>query len=107
MPSYSKNEIILVPYPFSDLSSSKVRPAVVVSLPHPSQDILIVPLTSKTVSLLDGELLLSDWSVAGLNVATAIKRGLYTVHESLIIKAIGKLSDADADHLEQSLQAWG
>jgi hypothetical protein len=30
MPNYSKNEIILVHYPFSDLSSSKVRPAVVV-----------------------------------------------------------------------------
>ncbi len=26
MPNYSKNDIILVQYPFSDLSSSKVRP---------------------------------------------------------------------------------
>ena len=41
MPNYSKNDIILVQYPFSDLSSSKVRPAVVVSTPHVSQDILI------------------------------------------------------------------
>jgi mRNA interferase MazF len=106
MPSYSKNDIILVRYPFSDLSSSKVRPAVMVSAPHPSQDILIVPLTSRTESLLDGEFLLSDWSVAGLNVATAVKRGLYTVHESLIIKVIGKLSDGDADNLEQSLRYW-
>ncbi|WP_313654565.1 type II toxin-antitoxin system PemK/MazF family toxin [Planktothrix agardhii] len=106
MPSYSKNDIILVRYPFSDLSSSKVRPAVMVSAPHPSQDILIVPLTSRTESLLDGEFLLSDWSVAGLNVATAVKRGLYTVHESLIIKVIGKLSNVDADYLQQSLRGW-
>lgn len=104
MPSYSKNDVILVRYPFSDLSSSKVRPAVVVNAPHLSQDILIVPLTSKTESLLDGEFLLSDWSKAGLNVATVIKRGLYTVHENLIIKVISKLSDGDADNLEQSLQ---
>ncbi|MGL5196231.1 MAG: type II toxin-antitoxin system PemK/MazF family toxin, partial [Chroococcales cyanobacterium] len=62
MPNYSKNDIILVRYLFSDLSSSKVRPAVVVSAPHPSQDILIVALTSKTVSLLEGEFLLVDWS---------------------------------------------
>ena len=41
MPSYSKHDIILVRYPFSDLSISKVRPAVVISAPqHPSQDIL-------------------------------------------------------------------
>ena len=30
MPSYSKYDVILVRYPFSDLSSSKVRPAVTV-----------------------------------------------------------------------------
>jgi hypothetical protein len=70
-PSYSKHDIILVRYPFSDLSRSKVRPAVVVSTSHPSQDILITPLTSKTGSLLKGEFALSEWAAAGLNVATA------------------------------------
>jgi hypothetical protein len=28
MPNYSKNDIILVRYPFSDLSTSRVRPAI-------------------------------------------------------------------------------
>ena len=106
MPNYSKNDIILVQYPFSDLSSSKVRPAVVVSAPHVSQDILITPLTSKTGALLEGEFMLSEWATAGLNVATAVKRGLYTVHESLVVKVIGKLADADAEQLEQSLRGW-
>jgi mRNA interferase MazF len=41
MSNYSKNDIILVRYPFSDLSSSKVRPAVIVNTPHTSQDIFI------------------------------------------------------------------
>ena len=45
MPNYSKNVIILVRYPFSDLSNAKVRPAVIVNVPHSSQDIMIVPLT--------------------------------------------------------------
>lgn len=106
MPSYSKNDIILVQYPFSDLSTSKVRPAVVVSAPHVSQDVLITPLTSKTGALLEGEFVLSEWRAAGLNVATAVKRGLYTVHESLVVKVIGKLADADAEMLEQSLRGW-
>ena len=106
MPNYSKNDIILVQYPFSDLSSSKVRPAVVVSAPHVSQDILITPLTSKTGSLLEGEFVLSEWAEAVLNVPTAVKRGLYTVHKSLVVKAIGKLADADAEVLEQSLRGW-
>jgi mRNA interferase MazF len=106
MPSYFKHDVILVRYPFSDLSSSKVRPAVVVNAPHSSQDLLIVPLTSKVESLLEGEFTLFEWSAAGLNVATAAKRGLYTVHESLVIKVIGKLVDVDAKLLEQSLRDW-
>ena len=68
MASYSKNDIIMVKYPFSDLSGSKVRPAVIVSVPHPSQDVFIVALTSKTGSLLASEFLLADWAAAGLNV---------------------------------------
>ncbi|MBP5974778.1 type II toxin-antitoxin system PemK/MazF family toxin [Brasilonema sp. CT11] len=106
MPSYSKNDIILVRYPFSDLSSSKVRPAVVVNAPHVSQDIIITPLTSKTGSLLEGEFVLSDWAAAGLNVVTAVKRGLYTVHERLIVTTIGKLANSDVEQLEQSLRSW-
>lgn len=106
MPSCSKNDIILVRYPFSDLSGSKVRPAVVVSASHVSQDIFIVPLTSKTTSLLAFEFVLSDWVAAGLNVSTAVKRGLYTVHQSLVVITIGKLTDSDIEQLEQSLREW-
>lgn len=106
MSNYSKNSIILVRYPFSDLSDSKVRPAVIVSAAHISRDIIIVPLTSKTSSLLLGEFVLSDWSAAGLNVPTAVKRGLYTIESQLIIKVIGRLSKADVQKLQNSLQSW-
>lgn len=106
MPSCSKNDVILVRYPFSDLSNSKVRPAVVVNAPHVSQDVFIVPLTSKITPLLAGEFLLTDWRVAGLNVPTAVKRGLYTVHQTLIVKTVGKLVRPDAEKVECSLQDW-
>jgi mRNA interferase MazF len=106
MPSYSRHTIVLVRYPFSDLSSSKVRPAVVVSAPHPSRDLLITPLTSKTGSLLPGEFVLTQGAAAGLNVTTAVKRGLYTVHESLVIKPLGQLDQADIEQLDESLQSW-
>jgi mRNA interferase MazF len=106
MASSSKNDVILVRYPFSDLSSAKVRPAVVVSAPHVSQDIFIVPLTSRMASLLAGEFLLTDWTAAGLNVPTAVKRGLYTVHRALILKTVGRLTQRDAEQVECSLRAW-
>ena len=106
MPNYSKPEIVLVRYPFSDLTSSKVRPAVVVNAAHTSQDLFVVALTSKTSNLLAGEFVLADWKAAGLNVETALKRGIFTIKQTLVKKRVGKLSDADAEQLENSLRDW-
>lgn len=106
MPSYSKYDVILARYPFSDLTGTKVRPAIVVNAPHVSQDVFIVPLTSRTSALLAGEFVLTDWTAAGLHVVTAVKRGLYTVHESLIMKSTGRLTSADAQQVERSLREW-
>jgi mRNA interferase MazF len=106
MASFSKNDVILVRYPFSDLSALKVRPAVVVNAPHVSHDLFIVPLTSRTASLLSGEFLLTEWKAAGLHVPTAVKRGLYTVHDTLIVKTVGRLTPLDAGQLEHSLREW-
>ena len=106
MPSYSKPEIVLVRYPFSDLTSSKVRPAVVVNAAHVSQDLFIVALTSKTSGLLAGEFILTEWRAEGLNVETAVKRGIYTIKETLVRKRVGELENADAEQLEKSLRSW-
>jgi mRNA interferase MazF len=106
MASSSRHDIVLVRYPFSDLSGAKVRPAVVVSAAHPSQDLLITPLTSRTTGLLPGEFVLAEWRASGLNVATAAKRGVYTIHQSLVAKKIGVLRPADGKQLDQALAAW-
>lgn len=105
MPNYSKNDVLLVRYPFTDLSGAKVRPAVVVHAPHSSQDSFIVPLTSHLSALQAGEFALEDWAKEGLNVQTAVKRGIYTIHPSLIVKFIGQLSEKDSQSLKRSLRA--
>ncbi|MFN8422451.1 MAG: type II toxin-antitoxin system PemK/MazF family toxin [Anaerolineae bacterium] len=106
MPSFSKGDVIFVRYPFSDLSGSKVRPALVVQVPHPSRDHVIAPLTSRLSPLQPGEFVLTDWASAGLNVPSAFKRGLYTVHMSLILKHIGTITARDMSAVEQSLRLW-
>ena len=106
MASYSRGSIVLVRFPFSDLTGAKARPAIAVSTPHTSQDIFIVPLTSKTDRLQAGEFTMQDWQDAGLNVAIAVKHGIFTIHQNLIIKSVGSISAADAQQLERSLQAW-
>ena len=106
MPNSLRSEIILLRYPFSNLVGTKIRPAIVVNAPHISKDVIIVPLTSRVTSLLAGEFILQDWQPAGLNVPSAVKRGLYTVEESLIVKTVGWLSVTDEQSLETSLRNW-
>src|SRR5713226_6339939 len=106
MSSYSRGEVVLVRYPFSDLSGSKVRPAVIVSVPHSSKDVFTLPLTSNTTSLLAGEFVFEDWSQAGLNVETSVKRGIYTIDQYLIVQRVGGLSDSDLKESNDALRTW-
>ncbi len=101
-----RGDVILVRYPFTDLSGSKIRPAVVVGLAHPSKDLIIVPLTSKTAFLLPGKFVMREWRTAGLNVETAVKRGIYTVKDSLVMKLVGHVAPTDLNDLNSSLLRW-
>ncbi len=103
--NYSKGEIILLPYPFTDLTANKVRPAVVVgSDGEKYEDIFVVPLTSKVYNLSESEFSLENWKESGLNVPTAVKRGCILIDTELIIKKIGVLSNADLERINNSLK---
>ena len=65
-----------------------------------------ISLTSRTSGLLAGEFVLVEWEAAGLNVETAVKRGIYTIKQTLVRQRLGKLADADAEQLEKSLSDW-
>jgi len=106
MKNYFKYEIILVKYPFTDLSDTKVRPAVIISEDNTLLDVFIVPLTSKTNKLLSDEFVLEYWKESGLNIPTAVKRGIYTISKKIIIKSIGKLKKKDANNLLISVKKW-
>jgi mRNA interferase MazF len=56
--------------------------------------------------MIEGEFSLADWQGAGLNVASVVKRGLYTIHESLVIKMVGRLSGDDAARVDAALRRW-
>jgi mRNA interferase MazF len=100
--SFSRNEVVLLPIPFTDLSSRKVRPAVVIGS-NIQGDLFLVPITSQMVNV---DLPLREWRAAGLNVACGLKAQLATVEERLVIKAIGTLPAADQAALESRLRAW-
>lgn len=106
MPNFSKGEVVLVRFPFTDLSSTKVRPAVVFQSEHSSQDLILVAITSRLTGLQPGEFVRSEWSAAGLNVPSAIKRAIFTAEQNLVQKTVGHFSQNDLINLEQALRKW-
>ncbi|MEI6820749.1 MAG: type II toxin-antitoxin system PemK/MazF family toxin [Bacteroidota bacterium] len=105
MQSFSKSRVVLVKYPFTDLENFKIRPAVIISKSL-YDDVFIVPLTSRIAFLNDEEFILHDWKKSGLNVETAVKKGIYTIESKLIIKEIGHLTKNDFDKLKLSILKW-
>ena len=97
----SRNDVVLLPIPFTDLTSRKVRPAVVIG--RNGVDLFLVPISSV---LSNTDFPLGDWRSAGLNVPCGVKAQLSTVEEKLVVKIVGQLSEADAQALSQRLRAW-
>jgi len=105
--NFSKGDIVLLPYPFTDLKTTKVRPAVVVATEDGRYaDVFVAPLTSRTENLNAGEFVLRDWGKSGLNVVSAVKRWCVLVETSLIKLKVGKLSKRDITAFNSSLKKW-
>ena len=100
MVASSAGEVVLVPFPFSDLSQSKVRPAVCLAeadrgdwilcqiTSNPYGDPLAVPLDTP------------DFSTGGLLVPSFARPGkLFTANVSLMLRSVGRLNTAALDRV--------
>lgn len=106
MTPFQRGDVVLVVVPFSDYRGSKLRPAIVAGAPHPSDDEILVPLSSRVSRLSDGEFVLSDWEAAGLNVPSKVRRFLLTSERSRIGHRVGSLSSMSMKQLDRSLALW-
>jgi mRNA interferase MazF len=107
MTGYEFGDIVLIPFPFTDQSSTKRRPAVIISSAayHRSRhDVLVMAITSQRNPVTGfGEVAVQDWQSAGLLKPSAIKPVLTTIDPKLVIKRLGRLSSADQTALRQAL----
>ena len=66
----NRGDVILVPFPFSDQTATKKRPAIIVisdTYNSISQDIVIMAITGRIRGHIGvGEFLIEDWQGAGL-----------------------------------------
>jgi mRNA interferase MazF len=87
-------DVVLLNFPFSDLSSAKVRPALVLAIVD-RDDFIAVQITSKRRSDRNAiELSDKSFSEGGLHVTSFARAGkLMTVHRKVVIKRVGRLRD--------------
>ena len=108
MTRYNRGDVILVPFPFSDQTVTKKRPAIIVSSDtynSISQDIVIMAITGQIRGHIGiGEFLIEDWQGAGLLRPSAIKSAISTIEQRLVLKLLGKLSARDLSTLERALK---
>lgn len=95
----TKGKVVLVPFPFDDLSSSKVRPAACLTKPiGPHRHIVLAFITSQIPDkLLETDLLIDtsheDFDVTGLQVSSTLQlHRLMTATTSLLKRELGVLS---------------
>jgi mRNA interferase MazF len=102
---FSFGDVVLVPFPFTDQSGTKKRPAVVVSTsPYNAnrRDIVIMAITSQVRTPLGfAEAMVTDWPSAGLIKDSVFKPVFTTIEQGLVLRVMGRLVAADLGTLHR------
>ena len=96
--------VILVPFPFSDLSSSKLRPALLVA-ESGRGDWVCAQITSqpfadpRAVTLSD-----ADFQAGSLNRISFVRPGkLFTANQSLFRRSVGNITQAKLKQVREAI----
>jgi mRNA interferase MazF len=95
----TKGKVVLVPFPFDDLSGTKARPAICLTDPiGPHRHVVLAFITSRAqAELLDTDFVLDsthpDFAATGLRVSSTLRlHRLMTATTLLIQRELGELS---------------
>ena len=100
MPVFTKGDVIVLPFPFSNLSQVKRRPAIVVGLSS-GGDIILCQITSKAVA--DGDavpLTSADFTSGVLSKPSNIRPNkLFTADSQTVLYQIGTVKQSLLDEV--------
>ncbi len=106
--AFQRGEVVLIPFPYSDLSAVKTRPAVVVSsdLYHAVRPEILVTYVSSQVAqahpLID--YVLRDWAAAGLPKPSFVRPKVAAIEPNLVVHRVGALSTRDQRDVDHYLR---
>ena len=92
-------DIVLVPFPFTDQSDTKRRPAVVISSSDYNErqaDVILMPVTSQLrAGARPLDVIIESWKFAGLFKPSAVKPVIATLEQALVIGRLGAIEPTD------------
>jgi len=100
MERFIKGDVVVIPFPFSDLSQSKKRPALVITSLK-GEDIILAQITSKNIyDEYAVELREKDFIEGGLKVNSNIRvNKLFTASRDLILYKVGRINQEKIDEV--------
>lgn len=105
---YEQFDIVVVPFPFTDKTATKRRPALILSdsslFNAPIGHSVMAMVTTATHSAWPLDASIEDLDAAGLTTPSIVRMKLFTLDHSLIVKRVGALSDRDANVVRETLR---
>src|SRR3954463_15686097 len=90
---FERGDLLLVPFPFTDLSAAKRRPVLALTAPDGYGDFVALPVTSRPQSAHGVPLTRADLVRGSLPTASWIRTDrIVTLNASLVVKSFGHVS---------------
>lgn len=106
--TYKRFDVVVVPFPFTETSTAKKRPALILSDEQNFNSLLkksvMAMITTATHSPWALDVAIADLKVTGLKAASIVRMKLFTLDDVLVAKKIGTLSPQDVVAVNQALQ---
>jgi mRNA interferase MazF len=92
----AKGDVVLVPFPFTDLSQTKLRPAIVLYVQPEGEDITLCFISSQNLDRVSRDELIIDLShpefaPTGLKSTSKVRVSRVTLEQQLIKRKLGRL----------------
>jgi mRNA interferase MazF len=95
---HKRGDLLLVPFPFTDLSAAKRRPVLALTAPDSYGDFIALPVTSRPQTRHGIALTAADLVHGHLPVPSWIRTDrIVTLNATLIVKTIGQVADGAVD----------
>ena len=103
---YKRGDIVLIPFPFSDLAATKTRPTVVISASNYEKETgnFTVAMITSMPHATSYDYELTDWQAANLLSPSWVRAKLATIDPKLVRYKPGKLTNTDLTAVDKRLR---